>query len=262
MGEAKRRNQVGLPPRLTLTCYETTTEPLRLRPAPAERDWMDASNQGFAYRCLPLAIANAHGWEVLNPVDFEAEWTGSTATDGVRIQPLGAFGDHPPVMSHFGEGVLTFHVLGLFRTDPGVNLFVTGPVNRPKHGIAPLTGIVETDWSVASFTMNWKFTAPGMRVRFEKDEPFCAFFPVARGALEEIQPEILSISDDSETYDSYVAWRDQRGRFIRDLPVEGTEANRAKWERSYFQGTRVDGAPGAPDHQTRLRLKPFQRRRG
>ena len=262
MGESKRRGEAGAPPRLHLTCYETTAEPLNIRPAPPERAWMDASNEAFAYRCLPLVIANAHGWEILSPLAFEAEWTGSNSQDGVRITPMGPVGAHPPVMSHFGEGVLTFQVSGLFRTDPGVNLWVTGPPNHPKHGIAPLTGVVETDWSFASFTMNWKFTAPGIRVRFEKDEPFCFLFPVRRGELEEIQPQIQSISTaERATYDAYALWREQRSAFIADLQTPGTEANRAQWERSYFQGKNADGSSGAADHQTRIRLKPFQRSR-
>jgi hypothetical protein len=259
MGEAKRRGAAGLPPRMRLTCFETTAEPIRLRPAAPERAWMDASNQGFAYRCLPLVIANAHGWEILSPVSFEAEWTGSTATNGVRITALSPFGDYPPVMSHFGEGVLTFHVAGLFRTDPGINLWITGPVNRPKHGIQALTGVVETDWSVASFTMNWKFTAPGVRVRFEKDEPFCFFFPIPRGNLEEIEPELKSINRaERDIHDGYAAWRESRSRFIDDLATPGTEAHEAKWERTYFQGNLPTGAPGPKDHQTRIRLKPFK----
>jgi hypothetical protein len=259
MGEAKRRGDAGLPPRMKLTCYEISADPINIRPAQPERAWMDASNQGFAYRCLPLVIANAHGWEILSPASFEAEWNGSNALDAVKIAPLTSFGDYPPVMSHFGEGVLTFHVLGLFRTDPKVNLFITGPLNRPKHGIQPLTGIVETDWAVASFTMNWKFTAPGIKIRFEKDEPFCFFFPVPRGNLEDIQPEIKSISADSDTYDAYAAWRDSRSKFIDTLQIPGSEANRAGWERTYFQGARPDGVRGPPDHQTRIRLKPFAR---
>jgi hypothetical protein len=260
MGEAKRRGESGATPRLRLTCYETTAEAIRLRPGVPERDWMDRSNEGFAYRCLPLIIANAHGWEILSPAAFEAEWTGSNDHDGVTIRPLSPFGDYPPVMSHFGEGVLTFQVGGLFRTDPKVNLWVTGPVNRPKHGLHPLSGVVETDWAVASFTMNWKFTAPGIRVRFEKDEPFCFFFPVPRGNLEDIQPEVKSIgAADRDTYDAYVNWRESRSKFIDDLQVVGTEANRARWERTYFQGARADGVKGPPDHQTRIRLKPFKR---
>src|SRR5579859_530129 len=201
MGEAKRRADAGAGPRMKLVCYETTADPIEIRPAGPEREWMDDSNHGFAYRCLPLAIANAHGWEILSPASFEAEWTGSNDLNGVKITPLSPFGDYPPVLSHFGEGVLTFHVSAVFRSDPRVNLWVTGPVNRPKHGICPLTGVVETDWAVASFTMNWKFTAPGIRVRFEKGEPFCFVFPIQRGYLDDIQPEIRSLSDATpETY--------------------------------------------------------------
>jgi hypothetical protein len=260
MGEAKRRGEAGVSPRMSLTCFETTAERIRLRAAEPERAWMDASNEGFAYRCLPLVIANAHGWEILSPAAFEAEWTGSNEQNGVNITPLTPFGDYPPVMSHFGEGVLTFHVIGLFRTDPGVNLWVTGPVNRPKHAIQALSGVVETDWAVASFTMNWKFTAPGIKVRFEKDEPFCFFFPLRRGGLEEIQPEVKSISDaDRSTYDGYAAWHQSRAKFIGELQTIGSDANKARWERTYFQGARPDGKPGAGDHQTRIRVKPFRR---
>ena len=31
-----------------------------VRPAEATRPWMDATPESFAYRCLPLNIANAH----------------------------------------------------------------------------------------------------------------------------------------------------------------------------------------------------------
>src|SRR5689334_8953002 len=46
----------------------------RIRPAEATRPWMDATPEAFAYRCLPLNIANAHGWEILSPCSFEAIW--------------------------------------------------------------------------------------------------------------------------------------------------------------------------------------------
>lgn len=29
----------------------------------------------------------------------------------------------------------------------GIDLYVTGPINRFKDGIAPQTGVMETDWS-------------------------------------------------------------------------------------------------------------------
>ena len=102
---------------------------------------MDATDQRFAYRCLPLNIANAPGWELLCPPGFSARWDGLNHKEMIRIKP--DLGTHAPVVSHFGHGVLTFHVPCLFRTDPGFDLFVTGPINRPKDAIAPLSGIID-----------------------------------------------------------------------------------------------------------------------
>ncbi len=40
-----------------------------IRPAESKRQWMDDSPQSYAYRCLPLTIANTHGWEILCGVE-------------------------------------------------------------------------------------------------------------------------------------------------------------------------------------------------
>src|SRR5262249_23188 len=108
-----------------------------MRRAPMERAWMDATDQRFAYRCLPLNIADAHGWEILAPSGFSAYWDGRTIKEAVHITPDP--GATSPVISHFGHGVLTFHVPCLFRTEPGVDLLATTPLNLPTDGLAPLT---------------------------------------------------------------------------------------------------------------------------
>ena len=68
-----------------------------IRPAPVN-DWMEATNQRFAYRCLPLNIANAYGWEVPCPCDVEAYWTGRGGTDvGARRQRDGPWHPSPSI---------------------------------------------------------------------------------------------------------------------------------------------------------------------
>src|ERR1700722_20112878 len=116
---------------MRLVCYATSGEPPRIVPAPVERTWMDQTAEGFAYRCLPLNIANAHGWLILNPTPFVAEWSGRIGLDGVMVRPIAA-GAPMIASSHFGSGVLTFNVNVLFRTEPGWALIVTGPFNQPK----------------------------------------------------------------------------------------------------------------------------------
>ena len=49
---------------------------LSIVPASGDRDWMEATKNGWANRCLPLRVANQAGWLVLNDCEFEATWTG------------------------------------------------------------------------------------------------------------------------------------------------------------------------------------------
>jgi hypothetical protein len=241
---------------MKLKVYAFDGQRIGIRPAPVERAWMDASPDRFAYRCLPLNIANAHGWEVLCPSGFAATWSGEAGTDSITV--TAAAGTQAPAVSHFGSGVLTFHVPCLFRTEPGFDLMVQGPVNSPKDSIAALTGIIETDWAPYTFTMNWIFTRPGTTVRFESGEPFCHLFPVQRGALEDVKPELHVISEEPELKKLYDQWQMNRSFFNMDLKRAGTKANADKWQKLYYRGLNPDSTPNrVQDHRTRVRLRPF-----
>ena len=153
----------------------------------------------------------------------------------------------------------TFHLPCLFRTEPGAELMVQGPINRPKDGIAALSGIIETDWSPYSFTMNWMFTRPGTPVRFEKGEPYCHIFPVRCGELESMQPELRLLSDDPELKRQHDAWTASRASFNIDLKRPGSDAQSEKWQKLYYRGLDPQGCPTEADaHRTRLRQKPFK----
>jgi hypothetical protein len=216
---------------------------------------MDATPDRFAYRCLPLNIANQHGWEVLCPVDVTATWDGGMGKEAIRIVSAGPEGLLP--VSHFGSGVLTFHIHCLLRTEPGLNLWVSGPVNAPKHGIAPLTGVVETDWAPYSFTMNWKFTAPDTTVTFTAGEPICHFFPLPRDLVEVVEPVMVPLADDPAFAAQHERWSAERHSFIEDLGQEGTQARVQGWQKAYFRGRNPDGTAGSPEHRTKLGLRPF-----
>ena len=243
---------------MRLICYATSGAPPNIVPAPVERFWMDQTD-GHAYRCLPLNIANAHGWMILNTTPFEAEWDGGNARTSVVIRPETEA--NLLAESHFGSGVLTFHVKGLFRTEPGYDLMVTGPINMLKDSIQPLSGIVETDWAPFTFTMNWRFTRTRTPIRFARDEPFCMIYPLRRGLIDDIDPEIRPIESDPEIHAAFTTWSDSRRGFNRDLKVPDSEARRQKWQKDYFRGD-SPFAEGPPDHRTKLRPKPFVTRTG
>jgi len=70
---------------MELICYLHPGWAPLIRPAPATRAWMDATPESFARRCLPLNIANAHGWEILSPCGFEAVWNGEPEPEGATV---------------------------------------------------------------------------------------------------------------------------------------------------------------------------------
>ena len=241
---------------MKLKAYVMDGHQIDIRPAPLERDWMDASHERFAYRCLPLNIANTHGWQILCSGGFFAEWKG-----GAELSAISIYNDPDTkdvAVSHFGQGVLTFHIPCLFRTEPGFDLMVQGPTNQPKDGIAPLSGVVETDWSPYTFTMNWKFTRPNLKVRFKKGEPICHIFPVRRADIEAVEPEMQLLSKAPEIKKQHDEWTASRKNFLTQLGHDGSQAQSDKWQKLYQQGVTPDGKPAnTTEHRTRLRLKPF-----
>jgi hypothetical protein len=70
---------------MELTAYVFPGWNPRLCPASSRREWVDASPENLTYRCLPLKIANAHGWEVLSPCGFTLEWNGGMLPTDVNI---------------------------------------------------------------------------------------------------------------------------------------------------------------------------------
>lgn len=268
------------------TAYELHpgTDDMPLAVAPVDRDWMDASDRRAAYRCLPLAIANQAGWLLPCPAGFSAYWDGGPGKDSVRLEfdpPPGAapapdpFGfsvvsfaapaparhHDPRILSHFGNGVITFSVPYLFRTPPGVNLWVKGPSNFIKDGAQPLEGIVETDWLPATFTMNWKLTRPYHAVRFEAGEPICMLVPVPRGLAEALEPRYAPLSGEPELERDFREWERSRAAFNAALAQERPEAVQRGWQRDYMKGLTPRGGR-VSEHQTRLALREFQRSSG
>lgn len=242
---------------MQIIAYEVVEEPMVLQSAERSREWMSASVDRFAYRCLPVAIANQMGWDILCPVAFTAKWNGKDDLKGIQIKFHGE--TSPLISSHFGSGVLTFTLGYLFRTSKSHNLWIKGPTNSPKDGIAPLEGLVETDWAPFSFTMNWKFTRKRHKVSFEKGEPICRIMPYPRHYLRKFDPQIQNLNQNATLYAQYVEWRKSRMTFIDDLKDADSDAAKEKWQRSYMKGESQAGNSFA-GHETKIQMADFKRR--
>lgn len=244
---------------MKLDCYKVSQYTAEMVPGRGRRDWMDETQNRFAYRCLPLSMANTTGWELRCPADITVAWDGKAGMKAIRVS---GYDPHFPIrmfaQSHFGEGILTFIPGYLFRTPPGVALWVTGPPNQPKDGIYPLTGLVETDWLPFPFTMNWKMTRPG-EVTFEKDEPFAFMTLIEHNRLEAVEPEMKMLEDDPRLEAEYQAWSKSRKAFNDSL--KGGEDMQQAWQNFYIRGqSPTESRAPTESHRTKRRLqKPTQK---
>jgi len=221
-----------------------------------QRDWMDATPSRFAYRCLPVTIANQTGLWVKNPVGFTATWRGSERPESIDFQ----FDESAEiwtrwVSNEFGAGIITWNTPFLFRTKPaGSRLLVSGPANSFKDNVHPLTAILESDWMTMSFTMNWKIMRPGDPVRFEVGEPLFQAIPLWSNPCADIEGALVAykkLDDDPDLSRSYREWDQSRKRF-RERSKAG-ELKPDEWQRDYFLGRDAAGQPSAPLHRTKVK---------
>ena len=244
-----------MPKNVRIEILELEGATIDVQPAQTKRLWMDQSPGKYAYRCLPLTIANSAGWEIICPDDMVVQWNGGSALKDTKLHFKNGV---PYAKSHFGGGIVTFFVQAIIKTSDEYSLYVTGPANSPKDGISPLTGIIESYWSNHSFTMNWKITAADKPIFFSKGEPFARFFPVDLSALAETQVVKKSIISDPDTHASFMQFTESRNEFNSNLSEGNPDTVAQGWQRHYFRGQQADSTPTHKKHYTKLRLKPIQ----
>lgn len=230
------------------------TAPFEVKPMQLQRDWMDKTNLKYAYRCLPLNIANQHGWAIYPKKEIVVR----CKRDDRLIQEDIVFDKNPDnlALSHFGYGTLTFSMHFTPRVAEGYSLWIGGAPNHFINGITPMTGLYEADWGPFSATMNWKFTRKNFDVKFTPNDPFCFMFPIKRSDIEEFEMVNIMEKDypDKAWVKQHQDWNEQRKQFGEDLKTGKVDG----WQKHYFQGKMVDGTKcpysGADRHRTKLDL--------
>lgn len=129
---------------------------------------------------------------------------------------------------------------------------VRGTPNFFKVNAAPLDGLIETEWSPYSFTMNWKIVEQNIPVTFAKGDPICAIVPYPIDLIEKLQARYATLDSDPNLKAQYQQWCQDRNAF-------NTKKGRTpqEWQKYYYGGKYPDSTP-APTHRTALKLSRFQ----
>jgi hypothetical protein len=202
-----------------------------------------------------MTLANQSGWFVLAPHGAIAEWNGGIAASDLKVQV-----ENPPptvhAVSQVGSGILTWTIPYIFRTPPRWNLLCRGPANHVKDGLCPLEGLVEADWSFASFSMNWKLTRPG-RVEFQAGEPVAMLVPQRRGELESFTASRKNLSSNPQLSEGDTMWIRSRLAFLQAQCTGDRDAIKKKYQRDYFLGRTIDGV-AFEGHQKKRQVLNFE----
>lgn len=171
-------------------------------PLDLKRSWMDATLDKYAYKCVPLKIANKYGWMVTSPFNFSVSWFGGE--DPVNVE---VYSDDPDfvggsVVSHFGGSTFTLELDFIVQTPENYSLYLRGIPNKTYGILKPLDAIVETDWLPFPFAYSFVFIEPGI-VEFKKGEPLFSFFPIERNSVENFKIRARDIDKDSEFFNDF-----------------------------------------------------------
>lgn len=213
-----------------------------------KRNWFSQN----AYRCLPLTIANQHGYIIRSPYDFWVEWDGGPGVENVKFavnpehMPHDNF-QHMKIASSFGLGIFTFYPAFLVKTPKHVSTWVKQPPNCPKAGISWMEAVVETDNLDSSFSFNLKLTDPGRRIHFKKGEPIACFMPFPRYFVDDFKVDIHPEKADADE----IRRAQQLFGEIRTVENETRKNN-----HFYIKGKNFNGCPFKHGHQKSLKQNP------
>lgn len=213
----------------------TAPDGIDLVPAVPRRDWMDQSPNGFANRCLPMLMANSLGWDVRTTHAYTFEHTDHDSILCTFHDERGRPNLYP--MGHFGGGIVTWSVPWLIRTPPGWDLLVMPSANRPlPYGVDVLSGLVESDHTNESFTLNWML-AKGAVVEMRPGDVIATLLPYPTKMLQEMGTRLATGTPPYE----YFEWHRSRSEFLAN------ERGPKDWQKGYWRTAK----------KTRLRLPRF-----
>lgn len=215
--------------------------------AKSTREWMNQESTKFIYNCVPVVCANSFGWWILNSQEIEVEWNGCNYADDIIIKDYTEGKNYNLVSSHFGSGILTFNIPMLFQTPVGWGLWVGGASNIFIDGIFPLEGIVETNWSPFTFTMNYKITRPNHKIKIPKYYPICRIVPFPLNLNDKFNFKLLK--DNPELHQKQVDWHNARKQNLKEFKQNPQRMHH------YRDGIDVKGCPFLGMHKLFYKYK-------
>lgn len=153
-----------------------------------------------------LASGACAAWQLYCPISFSACWNGGPKAEDIEIHLATESAAQPAfVQSHLGQGLLTFYPGYQCQTSDGQQLWVRGPLQASKDGLAPLESLIEAALLPSTIVIHWQFTRPHQTVHFAAGEPFAVVLLYPAVGPNTMQVNVVSPETNADAY--ITAWQ-------------------------------------------------------
>jgi hypothetical protein len=162
--------------------------PVKIEQSKMQRDWMDETHKGHAYRCFPISQANTVGWSVSFLHDIEFVWDGVCDTLASHVTILKD--DGKVCHTERANATISFDTGLFFKTDQNISIISIPPANYFIDGAMAFTSVISTSFFQDSYPISWKITRPNVPIKILAGTPIATLIPLSIGSLCEIELEI------------------------------------------------------------------------
>lgn len=212
-----------------------------VRQSRLKRDWMDATYNKHAYRCLPLTSANVYGWEIVLQQDIVVVWDGGNTVPAIQSGDI----YHGRQIANCNKiGMIDIHLGWSFKTEHGYSTWLTQSPNFFLDGAQALTASVPSFWWPDEVQMSWKITKSKEPVIFPAGMPFAFFYIYKNDLLESVEITVDNLWDKPDLITERVAYSEAKTKKSQEQPWTWMNGIRTGLDETGRQiGPRHEGLP-------------------
>lgn len=187
---------------------------------PAKRDWMDKTDNGHAYRCLPVTLSNSMGWTISYPEEISFIWDGvsSSSSDHVKILK-----GHKYVHPNRANASISFNTGVALRSEENLSIAIMPVPNQFIDGAQAFTAIISTSVLKSEIPCAWMITSPNKVITIPKNTPIACIMPIS---LTYLQSHSIDIVDGwGKNEEDEVQFLSNYGKAAQEISLQGNWTN-------------------------------------
>lgn len=162
--------------------------PVKIEQTKIQRDWMDATDNKHAYKCLPVSQANTIGWSVSFLHDIEFIWDGISDTSDSHVTILKDKGN--VAYTTRANATISFQSGLYFKTEQDMSILSISPPNYFIDGASAFTSIISTSFFPDSYPIAWRITKPNTPILIPAGMPVATLIPISVASLCDVELNI------------------------------------------------------------------------